>query len=186
MDKNIGAKKPELSELGRVSDRITFLYIEHAKINRQDSAILVSDSRGTVYVPGAMVSVLLLGPGVDVTHRAMELIGDVGMSAVWVGEQGVRQYAHGRALNHSSSLLEAQAKLVSNTRTRVAVARKMYQMRFPNEDVSGLSMQELRGKEGSRVRNVCIGHIENIIQMTLNQGHQLIKHSQLLTKRYMA
>jgi CRISPR-associated protein Cas1 len=154
MNKNIGAKKPKLSELGRVRDRITFLYIEHAKLNRQESAILVSDSRGTVYVPGAMVSVLLLGPGVDVTHRAMELIGDVGMSVVWVGEQGVRQYAHGRVLNHSSRLLESQAKLVSNTRTRVAVARKMYQMRFPNENVSGLSMQELRGKEGSRVRGV--------------------------------
>ncbi len=88
------------------------------------------------------------------THRAMELMGDTGMGVVWVGEQGVRQYAHGRALSHSSRLLEAQAKLVSNNQTRVAVARKMYQMRFPNDDVSGLTMQELRGKEGSRVRQV--------------------------------
>lgn len=154
MSKNMGAKKPELSELSRVRDRITFLYLEHAKLNRQDSAIMVSDNRGTVFVPVAIVSVLLLGPGVDITHRAMELIGDAGMGAVWVGEQGVRQYAHGRSLNHSSRLLQAQARLVSNKRTRVAVARKMYQMRFPDDDVSELSMQELRGKEGSRVRGV--------------------------------
>ncbi|PAK85019.1 subtype I-E CRISPR-associated endonuclease Cas1, partial [Lactococcus lactis] len=60
----------------------------------------------------------------------------------------------GRSLNHSSRLLQAQARLVSNKRTRVAVARKMYQMRFPDDDVSELSMQELRGKEGSRVRGV--------------------------------
>ncbi|KRM47489.1 CRISPR-associated protein Cas1 [Lentilactobacillus parabuchneri DSM 5707 = NBRC 107865] len=150
----MGAKKPELTELSRVRDRITFLYLEHAKLNRQDSAILVTDSRGTAFVPAAIVSVLMLGPGVDVTHRAMELMGDTGMGVVWVGEQGVRQYAHGRALSHSSRLLEAQAKLVSNNQTRVAVARKMYQMRFPNDDVSGLTMQELRGKEGSRVRQV--------------------------------
>lgn len=154
MNKNMGAKKPELSELSRVRDRITFLYLEHAKLNRQDSAIMVSDNRGTVFVPVAIVSVLLLGPGVDITHRAMELIGDAGMGAVWVGEQGVRQYAHGRSLNHSSRLLQAQARLVSNKRTRVAVARKMYQMHFPDDDVSELSMQELRGKEGSRVRGV--------------------------------
>ncbi len=154
MTKKFGAKKPELSELSRVRDRITFLYLEHAKLSRQDSAISVIDSRGTVFVPVAIVSVLMLGPGVDVTHRAMELMGDAGMGVVWVGEQGVRQYAHGRPLNHSSRLLEAQAKLVSNTQTRVAVARKMYQMRFPGEDVSQLSMQELRGKEGSRVRRV--------------------------------
>ncbi|MDF7639254.1 type I-E CRISPR-associated endonuclease Cas1e [Lactobacillus sp. ESL0791] len=154
MTNKFGAKKPELPELTRIKDRITFLYFEHAKLNRQDSALLVTDSRGTVFVPAAIVSVLMLGPGVDVTHRAIELIGDAGMGVVWVGERGVRQYAHGRSLNHSSRLLEAQAKLVSNKRTRVAVARKMYQMRFPNEDVSGLSMQELRGKEGSRVRGI--------------------------------
>ncbi|GAT18386.1 MAG TPA: type I-E CRISPR-associated endonuclease Cas1 [Lactobacillus sp.] len=149
-----GAKKPEISELSRIKDRVTFLYLEHAKLNRQDSAIVVADSKGTVFVPAAIISVLMLGPGVDVTHRAMELMGDSGMSVVWVGERGVRQYAHGRSLNHSSLLTEAQAKLVSNTQSRLAVARKMYQMRFPNEDVSKLSMQQLRGKEGARVRRV--------------------------------
>lgn len=30
----------------------------------------------------------------------------------------------------------------------------MYQMRFPNEDVSNLTMQQLRGREGARVRQV--------------------------------
>lgn len=150
----MGAKKPGLSELGRVRDRVTFLYLEHAKLNRQDSAIRVTDQRGTVFVPTAIISVLMLGPGVDVTHRAMELIGDSGLGVVWVGEWGVREYAHGRALNRSSALLVAQAKLVSNQRSRLAVARKMYQLRFPDQDVSGLTMQELRGKEGDRVRRV--------------------------------
>lgn len=154
MTGKIGADKPKLYELERVSDRITFLYLEHAKVNRQDSAITVTDDRGVVYVPAAIISVLMLGPGIDITHRAMELIGDSGMSVVWVGEYGVKQYAHGRALNHSSTLLEKQAKLVSNTRSRIDVARKMYQLRFPNEDVSKYTMQELRGKEGSRVRKV--------------------------------
>lgn len=154
MKSGMGAEKPKLTELSRTSDRISFLYLEHAKINRQDSAIKVMDARGIVFVPVALISVLLLGPGVDVTHRAMELMGDSGLAVVWVGEYGVRQYAHGRTLNHSSRLLEKQAKLVSNVRSRVAVARKMYQMRFPNEDVTKLTMQQLRGKEGSRVRKV--------------------------------
>jgi CRISPR-associated protein Cas1 len=154
MKKQVGAKKAELTELSRVRDRVSFLYLEHAKLNRQDSAIVVTDQRGEVFVPAALISVLMLGPGVDVTHRAMELIGDSGTSVVWVGERGVRQYAHGRALTHSSTLLVAQARLVSNSRSRVAVARKMYQMRFPDTDVSGLTMQELRGKEGARVRRV--------------------------------
>lgn len=150
----VGAKKPELLELPRVSDRITFMYVEHSKINRQDSAITVTDRRGIAKIPAAMISVLMLGPGTEITHRAMELIGDTGTSVVWVGERGVRLYAHGRALTRSSKLLEKQAGLVSNRRSRLAVARKMYQLRFPNEDVSNLTMQQLRGREGARVRQV--------------------------------
>ncbi len=152
--KKSGAKKAELRELPKISDRVTFIYVEHAKINRQDSAITVTDSKGIVKIPAAMVGVLLLGPGTDISHRAVELIGDTGTSMVWVGERGVRHYAHGRALAHSTKFLEKQAKLVSNMRSRLDVARKMYQMRFPDENVSSLTMQQLRGREGARVRRV--------------------------------
>ena len=131
-EKLSGAKKTELPELPRIDDRVTFIYIEHAIINRQDSAITVTDKRGIVCIPAAMVGVLLLGPGTDISHRAVELIGDTGTSMVWVGERGVRHYAHGRALAHSTRFLEKQAKLVSNTRSRLDVARKMYQLRFPD------------------------------------------------------
>lgn len=150
----VGAPKTELKELPKISDRVTFIYVEHSKINRQDSAITVLDYRGTVRIPVAMIGVLILGPGTDITHRAMELLGDTATSVVWTGEYGVRHYAHGRALAHTTKFLEAQAKLVSNTRSRVDIARKMYQMRFPNEDVSKLTMQQLRGREGARVRSV--------------------------------
>ncbi len=148
-----GAEKTKLYELPRIDDRVSFIYIEHSKLNRKDSAITVSDARGVIHIPVAMIGVLLLGPGTDISHRAMELIGDAGTSIVWVGEHGVREYASGRPLAHSTKLLEMQAKQVSNTRLRLAVARKMYQMRFPNEDVSENTMQQLRGKEGARVRS---------------------------------
>lgn len=149
-----GAKKTELKELPRISDRVSFIYVEHAKITRSDSAITVLDCQGTVKIPVAMIGVLLLGPGTDISHRAVELIGDTGTGIIWVGERGVRNYAHGRPLAHSTKLLEKQAKLVSNKRSRLDVARKMYQMRFPNEDVSKLTMQQLRGREGARIRRV--------------------------------
>lgn len=153
MDK-AGAKKTELNELPRISDRVSFIYLEHAKINRQDSAIAVRDQQGLICIPCSMIGVLLLGPGTDISHRAIELIGDTGTTIVWVGERGVRFYAQSRPLAHTTRLLEAQAKLVSNTKTRVMVARKMYQMRFGDEDVSKLTMQQLRGREGARVRKI--------------------------------
>lgn len=149
-----GMIRPELQDLPQIGDRMTFLYLEHCVLNRQDSAITVTDDRGTVFVPAAAISVLLLGPGTKVTHRAMELIGDAGVSVLWVGEHGVRYYAGGRALTHRAELLIRQAELVSNTRLRLGVVRQMYSMRFPDEDVSKLTLQQLRGREGARIRSV--------------------------------
>lgn len=152
MAKPVIAGKSEIVELPRMEDRATFIYIEHAKINRVDSAVTVTDAKGIVRIPAAIVGVLLLGPGTDISHRAVELLGDTGTALVWVGERGVRYYAHGRALARSTRFLMRQAELVANERSRLRVARAMYQMRFPEEDVSKLTMQQLRSHEGARVR----------------------------------
>ena len=154
MDDVPGMIRPDLQALPQVRDRMTFLYLEHCTLGRQDGAITVTDEKGIVQIPAAGISVLLLGPGTRVTHRAMELMGDAGVGAVWVGEHGVRYYAHGRPLTTHSRMLIRQAELVSNHRKHLDVVRKMYQLRFPEEDVSHLTMQQLRGREGSRVRNV--------------------------------
>lgn len=146
--------KVNIQELPQITDRVTFIYLEHARINRQDGAVTVLDSRGIVRIPAAIIGVLFLGPGTDISHRAVELLGDAGTSMVWVGEHGVREYAHGRSLSRTTRFLEKQAALVTNTRRRVEVARRMYQMRFPDEDVEKLTMQQLRAHEGARVRQV--------------------------------
>lgn len=142
------------SELARVEDRISFVYLEHAVIARDANALTATTEDGVVHIPSAALLVLMLGPGTNVTHQAMAVIADSGTSVVWVGERGVRYYAGGRPLARSTKLLVKQARIVSSNRERMKVAREMYAMRFPNEDVSGLTMQQLRGREGARVRNV--------------------------------
>ena len=149
-----GMIRPELQALPQIRDRMTFLYFEHCKLNRQDSAITVTDDQGIIHVPAASISVLLLGPGTTVSHRAMELIGDAGVSVVWIGEHGVRYYAGGRPLTHRSAFLIRQAECVSNQRKHLMIVRKMYQLRFPEENSSKMTLQQLRGREGSRVRSV--------------------------------
>lgn len=149
-----GMIRPELQALPQVTDRMTFLYLEHCQLNREDSAISVRDEKGIIMIPAASISVLLLGPGTNVTHRAMELIGDAGVSVIWVGEHGVRYYAGGRPLTHKAGLLQKQAALVSNQRSHLDIVRKMYKLRFPDESVDGLTTQQLRGREGSRIRSV--------------------------------
>ena len=63
--------KTKLPQLPRASYRVTFIYVEHAKINRNDGAVTVAESRGIVRIPAAMIGILLLGPGTDISHRAM-------------------------------------------------------------------------------------------------------------------
>jgi CRISPR-associated protein Cas1 len=156
----IGYRPTHPRELTRAVDRVSFLYLERAVINRDSNAITATDQRGTVHIPAASVGVLLLGPGTTITHQAITLMSDSGSTVVWVGERGVRYYAHGSSLARSSRLLEAQASAVTNRRSRLRVAREMYAMRFPDEDVSQMAMQQLRGREGARVRRVYREHAE--------------------------
>lgn len=149
-----GAPPSSLPELVRAQDRMSFIYLERCVVHRDSNAITATDERGTIHIPAASLGALLLGPGTRVSHHAMMLLAESGSTAVWVGEEGVRYYAHGRSLAKSSRLLEAQALLVSNQSTRLKIAREMYVMRFPGEDVGGLTMQQLRGREGARVRHV--------------------------------
>ncbi len=154
MESKAGIEKPGIRSLPRIQDRMTFIYLERCRISRDNGSITVKDNNGITEIPAAAISVLLLGPGTDVTHRAMELIGDAGVTVIWVGEHGVRYYAYGRALTNHATLLLRQAQLVSNEKKHIRVARMMYQLRFPNEDVSKLTMQQLRGREGSRIRTL--------------------------------
>ncbi|WAL39142.1 type I-E CRISPR-associated endonuclease Cas1e [Brevibacterium sp. BRM-1] len=123
-------------------------------MHRDANALTITDERGTVHVPTAALSSLLLGPGTRTTHAAMSVLGDSGVTVVWVGERGVRFYACGRPLAKSSRMAEVQAAVVSNQRRRLQSARKMYALRFPGEDVSGLTMHQLRGREGVRMKRI--------------------------------
>lgn len=135
-----GTPPANIGDLVRAEDRLSFMYLERSVIHRDQNAVTATDENGTLHIPAATLGVLLLGPGTTVSHQAMTLIADSGSTVVWVGEQGVRYYAHGRSLARSSRLLVAQAELVTNRSSRLQVARRMYAMRFPGEDVSGLTM----------------------------------------------
>ncbi|WP_300680470.1 type I-E CRISPR-associated endonuclease Cas1e [Nocardioides sp.] len=149
-----GPAPVDISELVRAQDRLSFVYLERCVVHREGNAVTATDERGVVHIPTATLGALLLGPGTNVTHQAMVLLAESGATAVWIGERGVRYYAHGRGLSQSSRLVGAQAAAVSNQSARLRVARAMYGMRFPGEDVSTATMQQLRGKEGARVRRL--------------------------------
>lgn len=152
--------RAEPHELHRVTDRVSSLYVERTHVDRDENAVILINKERTVRVPAALIAVLLLGPGTRVTHAAVNLLGDSGTSVCWVGEHGVRMYASGLGPSRGSRLLMRQAWLVSRVTERLGVAREMYARRFPDEDVSKLTMQQLRGREGARIKRTYAYHAE--------------------------
>lgn len=148
----------DTQDVHRLEDRVSILYVEHSHVDRDENAIVLINRQHRVHVPGALIATLLLGPGTRVTAAAMRLLADSGTAVCWVGEQGVRMYAAGLGLARSSALLLRQAYLVTHPRERLRVARQMYAMRFPGEDVSRLTLAQLRGREGLRVKRLYKEH----------------------------
>ncbi|MEU5691982.1 type I-E CRISPR-associated endonuclease Cas1e [Actinosynnema sp. NPDC020468] len=145
-------------DLHRVVDRVSSVYVERTHVDRDDNAIVLINKERTVRVPAAMIAVVLLGPGTRITHAAVALLGDSGTAVCWVGQHGVRMYASGMGASRGTHLLMRQAWLVTRTVERLDVARRMYAMRFPGEDVATATMQQLRGREGTRVKKLYQHH----------------------------
>jgi CRISPR-associated protein Cas1 len=94
----------------------------------------------------------MLEPGTRVSHAAIKLAAQVGTLLVWVGEAGVRLYASGQPGGARSDRLLYQAKLALDEELRLKVVRKMFELRFGEPAPSRRSVEQLRGIEGSRVR----------------------------------
>jgi CRISPR-associated protein Cas1 len=143
----------DLSELPRVADGWTFLYTEKVRIERADYAIELRDKNGRVAVPVAALSALMLGPGSTITHAAVLALAEGGCSIVWCGEQGARFYASGLGETRRAHHLEAQAIAWASKEKHAEVVRRMYTMRFPEGLPDGLTLEQVRGHEGARVRD---------------------------------
>lgn len=152
--------KAGASEIHRVSDRVSTIYVERCHIDRDENAVVFINRERTVRLPAAMIGAVLIGPGTRVTHAAVTLLADSGTSICWVGEHGVRMYAAGLGPARGAQVAQRQAELVVDPECRLGVARRMFQLRFPDDDTSGASMQQLRGMEGARVKKLYRLHSE--------------------------
>ncbi|WP_324715606.1 type I-E CRISPR-associated endonuclease Cas1e [Carboxydochorda subterranea] len=142
----------DLHVLPKVRDGWTYLYVEHARIDRSDQAIVIHDQDGRVPVPCATLALLMVGPGTTLTHAAVVALSDNGCLVAWVGESGIRFYAQGMGETRSSAALIHQARLVSDPQLRLQVVFRLYQKRFEEPLSPDLTLRQIRGLEGARVR----------------------------------
>jgi len=146
---------PPLETLPLVRERWTPLYLEHGRIEVDDSSVKwIGADRLVMRLPVSSLSVLLLGPGTTVTHAAMRACAVSNTPICWVGADGMHFYAVGVTPTHDNERARLQAELAVNAKSRDVVARKMFALRFSDVDVEKYSVKELRGFEGRRVRQL--------------------------------
>lgn len=142
----------DLHLLPQIRDRVSSVYVEHARIDRHEKSIAVWNDQGFTPMPAATLAVLMLGPGTTITQAAITTLADNNCLVVWCGEENVRFYASGMGGTRSAYPILRQARLATDPHLRLEVVKRMYRMRFKEPVEEFLTVEQLRGMEGVRVR----------------------------------
>jgi CRISPR-associated protein Cas1 len=122
-------------------------------IEQEDHSIAAFTPDGRITLPAANLSSVVLGPGTRITHAAIKVLADCGAVITWAGTDGLLFYACGQAKTRLSQGIEVQARYWADPALHLQVVRRMYQIRFQETLPATLTLQQIRGKEGVRVRD---------------------------------
>lgn len=142
----------DFHDLPRLKDSISYIYVEHAAINQNNTAVVIAEGDGYTQIPIANMVCLMLGPGTSITHAAIRTICENGCMIVWCGENVQRFYAAGMGETRNAKNLLMQASACMDQEKHAIVAKRMYEIRFPKLPDREYTIQQLRGMEGIRVR----------------------------------
>lgn len=138
-----------------IKDRTSMIFLEYGLLDVIDGAFVLVDKNGVrTHIPIGSIASIMLEPGTRISHAAIKLAAVTGTLLIWVGEAGVRLYSAGQPGGARSDKLLYQAKLALDEKLRLKVVRKMFEMRFKETPPERRSINQLRGIEGARVRQL--------------------------------
>ena len=145
--------KTTLADLPRIRDRYPFIYLEHGRMEIDDSSVKwISADREVFRLPAAVISTILLGPGTTVTHEAVKVLASLNTTVCWIGEDSLFFYAVGQTPTANTRNLKKQFALASNPNSSLGVAKKMFSRRFPEVSLRGKKLKDLMVMEGARIQ----------------------------------
>jgi len=95
----------------------------------------------------------MLGPGTSISHAAVKVLAENGVTMLWVGQDITRCYAQGLGETRKAYHLLRQAELVSDPELHEKVVKNMYKFRFTDLRDDLITLQQMRGMEGARVKS---------------------------------
>jgi CRISPR-associated protein Cas1 len=141
-----------LHTLPQFADRISWIYVEYGHLEKDNDGLVFIDKAGRTPLPVAATSMLMLGPGTTLTHRAAIAASQMNCLLSWVGEGVTRTYALSTGGASHTANLQRQARLWADPAVHLAVVRNLYAMRFPDPIPPETTLEQIRGMEGARVR----------------------------------
>ena len=139
-----------------IKDRNSMIFVGMGRIDVRDGAfVVIDDVNGErMHIPVGSIACLMLEPGTRISHAAIKLASTTGTLVIWVGEAGVRLYSAGQPGGARSDKLLYQAQLALDESLRLKIVRKMFEIRFGEEAPQRRSVDQLRGIEGARIRQI--------------------------------
>lgn len=151
METNIFTVPKEL--LPQVSTKYPMLYLEHGRIEIDDRSVKFINADGEIIsIPCGMINAILLGNGTSITHDAIKILAEYNCHVFWVGEDGLKFYAHGLNPTNNTKNFQIQMECACNENKSLNIAKKMFAKRFENIDISNKTLAQLKGMEGIRVK----------------------------------
>lgn len=141
-----------------LKERASIVFVERGQLDVIDGAFVLVDANGVrTVIPVGGLAAIMLEPGTRASHAAVALAARAGTLLIWVGEAGVRLYATGQPGGARADKLLWQARLALDADARLKIVRKMFQIRFGEAAPLRRSVDQLRGIEGVRVREIYKG-----------------------------
>lgn len=141
-----------------LKDRASIVFVEKGQLVVVDGAFVLVDANGVrTVIPVGGLAAIMLEPGTRASHSAVALAARAGTLLIWVGEAGVRLYSTGQPGGARADKLLWQCRMALNPDARLKIVRRMFQVRFAETAPERRSVDQLRGIEGSRVREIYKG-----------------------------
>ena len=150
MEQQLDEKSKKL--LTRAEERISMLYIEKARIEQSEYGVQIRQGYKISEIPITTISCLLLGPGTSITHRAVANCAQAGCSICWMGMDQAVFYAYGEPATNKSKNLLKQIKYHESKVLHMEIVHKLYNLRYPNEKIKSMSLEQLKGFEGKKMK----------------------------------
>lgn len=150
MERQLDEKSKKL--LTHADERISLLYVEKAKIEQSEYGVQIRRGSKVSEIPITTISCLILGPGTNITHRAVSNCAQAGCSICWMGMDQAVFYAYGNPTTNKSKNILKQMHYHESKVLHTDIIHKMYNWRYPNEKIKSMSLEQLKGFEGKKMK----------------------------------